>query len=349
MSDHAFPSPAPAPRRKAGLVLWLLALVVLGAVGFALQQGWQKLEATSGTLKAENALVTRMGQQLQELQAQNAALAERIQSAEAGNRQLGEQLGTLGSVQQSQGGTLSQLDATLNGSRARFQLAAVEELLQLAADRIALHRDRSTAIAALELADTRLAALADSRLLPVREALASERLALLAVPLPDVAGAALTLGGLIARAPELPLSVRPPSRFNPPPTIEPEVLASDAGWPSRLWAGLKQALNAVVRVKREARPVDALLPPEQEVLIHHLLLSRLEAARLALLRSDAAATRDALTAASDCLARYYRADDPGVASARTELERLAALPASTALPVPMKALEALRLRLRSTP
>ena len=107
-------------------------------------------------------------------------------------------------------------------------------------------------------------------------------------------------------------------------------------------AGIKDALGAVFRIQRESRPVDRLLPPEQEALIHHIFVLKLEAARLALLRQQAATWRDLLREAQGWLAQYYAGGDARVMAAAAELERLAALDPAPRLAAPRQALEQLR-------
>ena len=214
-----------------------------------------------------------------------------------------------------------------------------------------LARDARGAVLALETADARLAALADPRLTAVREALTQERLALLSVAPVDLAGACLSLGGLIGRADALPLQARVPSHFQPGAGRgEPAAtLAADAGWAARLWAGVRAALTGVFRVHREPRPVDRLLPPEQEAMVRQLLLLKLEGARLALLRQEPAAYRELVDAARRWLADYYKAEDAAVLAADSELERLRGIDLAPALPEPSRSLERLRAVLRVAP
>ena len=89
-------------------------------------------------------------------------------------------------------------------------------------------------------------------------------------------------------------------------------------------------------------PVDRLLPPEQEALIHTLLTLKLEGARLALLRQEAGSYRDLVEGAQTWLDRYYLESDARVLAAKTELQRLGALNLNPALPLPVKALQKLR-------
>lgn len=349
MDEHisaAIPAPAQAPNAARGLGFWgwgvlLLALLGMGTGGWLL---WQRLESTTETLEAEDALIRRLSQQLRALEADNVQ-AERHQADTDGTVQ--RTAAAMVTLQAQQEGTLKSieaLDATLKGGRARFQLAAVEELLLLAHDRVALSADVTSAVTALELADARLAALADPRLLPVRETLAGERLALLAASKPDITGAALALSGLLSRIQSLPLRARVPDRFDASTPAETEDMPEQAAaeWPARLWAGTRSALSAVFRIQREQRPVDRLLPPEQETLIHTLLALKLEGARLALLRVEPASYRDLIDSALYWLDQYYVAGDVRVLSSRAELERLRALDLKPALPLPVKALERLR-------
>lgn len=346
MNDSA-PLPAavtPAPRRGRGL-LWLLLLAVLAALIGGGWMLWHKLEATTETLEAEDALIRRLSQQLRAVEADANQLARRQDDAEGASQRNAAAINGLQAQQQAALKSIEALDATLQGGRARFQLAAVEELLLLAHDRVALSKDVTSAVTALELAEARLAALADPRLLPVREALSSERLALLAAPRPDLTGAALALGSLLERSASLPLRARVPSRFDAVAaveTAEPEKSPTASEWPARLWAGTKAALGAVFRIQREARPVDRLLPPEQEALIHTLLALKLEGARLALLRQEPTSTRDLIDGALRWLDLYYVAGDARVLATRAELERLRTLDLNPALPLPTKALEKLR-------
>lgn len=347
------PPPASPPRtgrgRRLFLGLFVLALLAgLGAGGWKL---WTQLRSTTETLEAEDALIRRLSYQMRELEAQTDSLARRQDDADSSVRRNGQQIAALQNQQEASQLALARIDETLRGGRARFQLAAVEELLLLANDRIRLARDAAGAIQALELADARLAGLSDPRLTGVREALAQERLALLAAPRVDLAGAALSLASLIDRAPQLPLRARAPDHFEPRADSREDQahLPADAEWPERVWAGMKSALSSVFRIQRETRPVDRLLPPAQEALVQQLLLMKLEGARLALLRGEPGSFRDLVEGARAWLADYYKPDDPLVLAVDSELERLRGLELAPRLPEPSKSLERLRAVLRSAP
>lgn len=344
MDEPKTPQPTASSPARSGLWRWLLFLVLLAALGYGGWRVWQRLESTTDTLEAEDALIRRLSQQLRALETDNVQLERHLADTDGTVQRNATEVDTLKAQQASALKSIEVLDATLKGGRARFQLAAVEELLLLAHDRVALSKDVASAVIALELADARLAALADARLLPIREALSVERLALLSASKPDLTGAALTLGGLLDRAASLPLRARVPNHFDPvsPAGSEEPELPASAEWPARLWAGVRSALGAVFRIQRETRPVDRLLPPEQEALIHTLLTLKLEGARLALLRQEALSYRDLLDGALRWLDQYYVPGDARVLATRAELERLRAMDLSPALPLPTKALERLR-------
>jgi len=336
-----------SPNRASGglrVFVLLVLLALLAGLAYGGWRIWQRLETTTQTLEAEDALLQRMTQQLRAQEGESSQLLRRLDDIEALNLRANSSLQQLQAEQEGALKAIATLDATLKGGRARFQLAAVEELLLLAHDRVALAKDAAGAVTALELADARLSAQTDARLLTVREALTAERLALLAASKPDLTGALLTLGGLLDRAASLPLRSRVPNRFDPVPVTVHDAppLPVDAEWPARLWAGTKAALAAVFRIQRETRPVDRLLPPEQEALIHTLLSLKLEGARLALLRGEATGYRDLIDSALHWLGQYYVENDARVLAAKTELQRLRALELNPALPLPQKALERLR-------
>lgn len=354
MTDNAPSAAIPPPARRrswlSGLVV-LLVLGVLGGLGWGGWTLWQRWQSTTEMLEAEDALIRRLSYQIRQLEADTENLARRSDDNDSSLRRNSQQLAALQSQQEAEQLALARIDETLRGGRARFQLAAVEELLLLANDRVRLARDARGAVLALETADARLAALSDPRLVPVREALAQERLALLSAAPADIAGAALSLGGLISRAPKLPLRARTPSHFEPGAVrAEPHAeLPAGTGWPERLWAGVREAMSSVFRIHREARPVDRLLPPEQEALVQQLLLLKLEGARLALLRQEPGPYRDLIDGGRAWLDDYYKGDDPAVLAVDSELERLRGLDLAPSLPEPAKSLERLRAILRAAP
>ncbi|WP_293372038.1 uroporphyrinogen-III C-methyltransferase, partial [Nevskia sp.] len=245
--------------------------------------------------------------------------------------------------------TLAQINATIQGGRGRAQLLAVEQLLLIANERARLAHDVPGAMEALALAQDRLGTLAEPKLFAIREALAEERSRLEALPRLDLEASALSLSGLIRRVRELPQRSRAPTHAavvdaEPSRDISP---ADGSGW-ARGMASLREVLGAVFTVRRSDKPVDRLLPPEQETLVGQLLLLKLETARAALLSRNTATLRATVEDAEAFLDDYYRSDDPAVLGARAELDRLLTVELNPVLPELGRSLGLLRAYLDAT-
>jgi hypothetical protein len=87
------------------------------------------------------------------LRAQAEELASRQTDLSAAVRRNGTDLATLGGRIEDSQQAVTRLSDTVEGGRTRLQLAAVEQLLLLANDRLLLAHDSGTALKALDLAD----------------------------------------------------------------------------------------------------------------------------------------------------------------------------------------------------
>lgn len=313
----------PLPRREPGSggrwLFWLLLLALLAAGGWAAYH-WTVRMADEGAVR--EALLAR-------LQGEITALRSRAELQERKQHELA--------------GSVASLSGVVEGGRARVQLAAVEQLMLLANDRLLLARDADSALRALNLADERLAALRDPRLLPVREALAQERAALAALPATDTSGTALALAQIMNSAVRFPLRARVPERFEP--QVQNEAPPADGSFAQRVWAATKTALSAIFTLRRSAGPALRLLAPEEELLAARILQLKLEGARLALLSGDGAALRDLAKSAADWLHSYYNEADPAVRAALAELKRVAQLEINPSPPDISRSLVLLRAQL----
>lgn len=337
MNDNT-PIPAVKAAPRAFGYKALLLLLITGAAAFGAWRlvAWQ-MQRTQDVDAALAALKTGTAQ----LQ---AGQDEALDAARQSNLAIANFDSRLDGYDEAVG----KLTEQLQGGRVRFQLAAVENLLLAANERVQLQRDARGAVAALELADQRLAALSEPRLFKLREAISQERGALLAVQQPDMTSAALTFSSLIARVPQLPLRARVPDHFEARHAPAPK-LAADAGWADRAWASAKQALESVFSVRRNNGPAPRLLPPDEEALVYQVLALKLEGARVAMLREDAASYRDLCDASARWLNDYFREGDPNVLAARAELERLKGIKLDQPLPDVSRSLALLRGFLDTAP
>ena len=340
-------------RGGGGLLRALLTLVVLallGAAGYAGWLWWQQRVALADQAAAQQSLLHELGNKVAALEAETSELGTRFADQSRLTDRNGTDIAALQSRIEDSLSLMSRISEDLSGGRTRFQLTSVEQLLILANDRLQLHRDVRSALSALDSADERLAKLSDPQLFPVREALAQERTALRAVPMPDIASASLTLSSLIERVPQLPLGSHAPAQFHSPGARDGGSNSdAESGW-RRLLGAVQTAVKSLFTIRREdnARAL-RMLPPEAEAVVYNVLTLKLEGARVALLTSNTVAMREELRSASGWLEAEFKQDDPGVLAIDAELERLQSLELAPPLPDVSRSLAALRARLDAQP
>lgn len=325
---------APRPRSWLRRVLALLAVALIAVGGTAL---FRWTNDALETLSLQDELIRRLARDVQRVEAENADTA---QIAVHGQAALANLAGRLDVVGQS----AAKLTDTVQGGRLRVQSAAAELLLTVAAERVQIERDPVGAARILDLADRRLAAANDARLSAVRQALAQERVALLAVPVADTDGAAMLLAALIRQSPQWPLETGAAAPFASPATTA-DPLPETTAWAQRAWFTTKHALSAMFSLRRDDRGLRRASSVEQELWVRQILMIKLEGARLALLRGDGASFRDLCVSAAEVLAQDYRLADAGVSAARAELQRLSRLQLNPPLPETGRALTLLRAQL----
>ena len=342
------PAATPPPPARGRRWVWVVVLLVLalGAAGVFGWLWWEQREQAARESAEQDALVQKLETRLASIEAASGEQATRLADQSRLTDRNGTDIAALQSRIEDTLALMSRISEDLSGGRTRFQLASVEHLLVLANDRLQLERDVRSALTALDSADASLARLSDPQLFSVREALAQERTALRAVPVPDLASASLTLASLIERVPSLPLLSHAPAQFESNGTREsgaPDSAAS--GW-SRLLAAVQTAARSLFTIRREDNAkAMRLLPPEAEAVVYHVLTLKLEGARVALLTGNTGALREEARSASEWLDSQFKADDPGALAMKAELERLEALELAPPLPDISRSLVALRARL----
>jgi uncharacterized protein HemX len=213
------------------------------------------------------------------------------------------------------------LDAVQGGSfdaRANLLRSEAEYYLTVANTELTLAGDWDNAITALELADGRLAELADPRLAPVRDAIAGELLAVRSVRLPDVEGLVFSLGRLAARADELPLKADLPTNFKD----RAEQLDDAEPGLERMWLALKRTLLGIVRVERRDTPVEHALSAAERLLGRRQLEVELTVAQTAVLRAQPQVFKTAVGTAIDLLQRDFDAQSADVDGALALLKEM---------------------------
>ena len=305
------------PARPWRLVLFLVALLALAA-GAA---GYLYFDVNEGR-KADEAKLRSLAAAVEVLQQSHASLAE--------NDRLLDQ--RLTAIDERFTGMLRELNSLYRhrNSDIGWQLAEVKYLFLIASQRLALARDAATAQAILQSADARLAEIADPALIPVRERLIADINRLKATRSTDVAGLALVLADLSARADELPL--------NPGAAVQQEAsaadndpVATDNRW-RRLARDLWRELKSLVVISRTDNNTAALLVPQERYFLYRNLRLQLEMSRMALLIRDEDQYRISITACTEWLNEYFDTGDARVRSALDSLENAGSIGFAEAVP-----------------
>ena len=233
---------------------------------------------------ARRALRTEVAKRLADLDATDQVTRANLKEAQEGLREAQAKLTLLENrlaESQSQQAALEALYRELAPSRDEWALTEIEQVLQLASQQLQLARNVPSALAALQLADSKLQRLDRPQFLPLRRALSRDMDRLKAVPYVDVAGISLRLDQAIAAADTLPLALE--ERLPPQPTPAPP--PDEAGW-RRFLRAVWQDIRQLIRVENLDRPEAPLLAPQQQFFLRENLKLRLLSARFSLLFHD---------------------------------------------------------------
>jgi uncharacterized protein HemX len=320
-SRAASPRPAGPRGSLAGPLALLLALIAIGVSGML----WWQYRSFYVSLDQTD---TATSQALERVRAEQRALQDAVDDVNEdvdSLRQLNSSVNDRVDALPSRFVDLERrLDAVQGGSfdaRDTLLRSEAEYYLTIANTELTLARNWDNAITALELADGRLAELANPELAPVREAIADEVLTLRSVRLPDVEGLLFSLGRLAARAEVLPMRADLPANY---PTAGAETDEAEPGL-ERLWLAIKRTLLGLVHVERRDAPVGQALSAAERELGRRQFELELEIARTAALRAQAQAFQSAIDRAIALLERDFDLDTAEVEGARALLREMRTL------------------------
>lgn len=222
------------------------------------------------------------------------------------------------------------------GDEQVWMLAEVESMLRLAEQRLLMARDTRTAIALMQSADEILRDMDDSRLFPVREALADDIEALRGVPELDVEGGFVRLNSVMQRIEALRLRDVTREQLAAAETVEVPAEGS-----STLDRWLRE-LGELVSVRRLDEPLQGNISTEQGHFIRQNIRLLLEQAQLALWRGEEDIYTGNIDQAVDYMQRYFLTDDAAFRAAIEALEELRERPVAVEIPPASSGLTALR-------
>ena len=322
--------PPIAPRRHAGLVAAALVAAVAVAGFLAWLDAKRELSALRGEVAAK---LTASEAATSQAQARDTEMAALLRDAQAKLALLETRV----AESQSQQAALETLYRDLAPSRDELAIVEVEQGLALASQQLAIAANVPAAIAALQLADAKLARLDRPKYAPLRRAIAADLEKLKAVPYVDTAGLAGRLDAAIASIDTLPLAR---DERLPAPVAAPS-LAEEPSWRRTLremWADLR----GLIRVEVSDRAAAPLVAPPQQYYLRENLRLRLLSARLALIARNEAAFRADVKAADAWLRQYFDTRARPVAAILASLASMNATTMPTEVPELTRSLDAAR-------
>jgi len=325
-----------APRQKRpvsiGMLIGVVALAIAAAVAVWLDgrraqnalrvEAAQRLSAIESSTQASGKAQTQLAMELREAQAKVTLLEARLAESQA------------------QQAALEALYRDLAPSRDEIAISEIEQVLLVASQQLLLAGNVSSALTALQLADTKLQRLDRPQFVPLRRALARDMDRLKAVPYVDIVGMSLKLDQAISAVDTLPLAMD--ERVPPPPPDKTAPPADVPQWKRilrEIWGELKQ----LIRIEVADRPAAPLVPVAQQYFLRENLKLRLLTARIALLaRNDASFEAD-LVAVDAWLKQYFDLRSKPVQALQSTVRQLEASPMPGATPDLSRSLEALRV------
>jgi uroporphyrin-3 C-methyltransferase len=238
---------------------------------------------------------------------------------------------------QSQQAALEALYRELSPSRDDLALAEVEQVLLIANQQLSLAGNVPAALAALQLADGKLARVDRPAFGPLRRAIARDVERLKAIPFVDVTAITLKLDAAIAQIDSLPLAR---DERLPPPQAEPPA-AGQPAW--RRWlADAWSEIRGLVRLEVSERPAAPLIGRDQAYFLRENLRLRLLGARIAILARQEASFKADLRAAQAWVRQYFDTRTKPVAALADSLGQMLSAPRGDDLPDLSASLDAVR-------
>lgn len=316
-------------------MLALIAIVVAAA-------GWWESRQAQTEIRTEVAKrLTDADAALAQAKVRESSLSNEMREAQAKLTLLETRL----SESQSQQASLEALYRELAPSRDELALNEIEQVLLLASQQLSIAGNVQAALAALQLADAKLARTDRPQWVALRRALVRDIDRLKSLPYVDVAGMSVKLDHAIAAIDALPLARDERLPAPAPPTPPPD----ESAWLRSLrdaWLELK----SLVRIEVADRPAAPLVPPVQSYFLRENLRLRLLTARISLLSHDEAGFKTDVTSANAWMKKYFDMRAKPVQTLVASLTQLAATQMPSELPdlaaslIAVRALKAARER-----
>jgi len=317
-------------KRGTSPVSWLalfLSLVTLAAVGYMVMEDQRTRDAAagssdsiarlSGRIDESRQSLSEFDQNLADLASSDESMQSRVESLQQGIEERVRLLDSLPGRMSNLENSVAALQGVSAGARDTWLLAEAEYYMQIANAQLQLGNNPHLAMLALGMADERVVQMANPALTDVRRAIADELAALEVMEKPDIEGVTLTLASLSRVVESLPLR-----------SVDQAVVEDDGAeheelsGTARAWASVKGAVSGLVKVTPPDEATRALLTPDTAQLVRSNLALQLQAARLALLRSEQAIFEQSLDDADALLTQFFELGSAPVISAQQTITEI---------------------------
>lgn len=309
--------PKPVKTGRSGLWVAVLALLVAGGAGAASAYLWLTLQNN------QQQTLSRFSGIRSDLNDTRAALDTANQRLNADLKQIGDETRGLKAA-------IARVSENTGASQNQWSREEIHQLLMLATDQLSLAGNVPGALAALRTADQRIVESGEAGLQPVRAQIAQDIASLEKVSQIDLAGISHRLRAVEDSIDELPLSTQ--SQMKPVAAETGAPAAEPTNQLQQVWQKLGSDLSGLVRIRRIDQPAVPLLPLDQQYFVRENIKTNLNAARMALLRSEAAVYRESLQQSLDWITGYFDTGSQSVKWAMDELQALAKINARPDLP-----------------
>ncbi len=259
-----------ASTRQKGWLFFSICLLAVLCIGFYGYQELQQLKQNNADLGARNrAVLTDLHDNINQTTRRFTAISERLEAFEAKQAVLADIASR-------------PLQQTFRNHKD-YALEEVEHLLIIASYNLSLDHNIITALAAMETADLRLAALDDPSVLAVRQQLIADMNELRSVNQADLSGLGLFLSDLVGRVDTLPLQggviIQTQTQAASPET-------SQAGGIKQFFSLVWQELKSLVLITREENVSKVRLLPDEIYFLRANIKLELANARFAIFNRD---------------------------------------------------------------
>jgi uncharacterized protein HemX len=325
----SLPAPSPPPARPAARregdrtarTLGVLALLAAGVLA------WIAIDTRLSVRSSESVAGGRLAELGAESQSARSALAQTQAQLRDALSRVAELESRVADTQE-QRVAVEEMYRELSRSADDRLLSEVEQMLVIASQQLQLAGNVRGALAALQVADQRMARAEKLAATPLRRAITQDMERLKAVPQLDTVGLAVKLDGLIAQTDSLPLLIAE----TPAAARMTRVRTTEEGAVTRAARDFWEEMKGLVRIRDLETPEPQLLTPAQSYFLRENLKLRLLAARVSLLARDESTFRDDLRAAQGWIAKYFDAKARPTVTALAALKQIADTPVHIGVP-----------------